>query len=71
MWCCRPPPAFPGPAVPPAEMQLVLPGLHSCWTGRAGSRWLVGPVRQEKDRMGSGLLGYGLGESPRSLVLSV
>lgn len=32
---------FPGSAVPSAEMQLILPGLHSCWTGRAGSRWLA------------------------------
>lgn len=37
------------------------------WQGR---QQVVGPVRQE-DRMGSGLLGYGLGESPRPLVLSV
>lgn len=38
------------------------------WQGR---QQVVGPVRQEEDRMGSGLLGYGLGESPRPLVLSV
>lgn len=34
------------------------------WQGR---QQVVGPVRQEEDRMGSGLLG----ESPRPLVLSV
>lgn len=28
-------------------------------------------MKQDEDRMGSGLLGYGLGESPRPLVLSV